>query len=52
MLATPCITLGGAFARCIDLMNTAYNYLDVLPKGRNEGNHGPFWVRRHDEYEG
>jgi predicted dithiol-disulfide oxidoreductase (DUF899 family) len=41
-----------AYERGIDLMNTAYNYLDVVPKGRDEGNRGPFWVRRHDEYEG
>jgi predicted dithiol-disulfide oxidoreductase (DUF899 family) len=41
-----------AYARGIDLMNTAYNYLDVVPKGRDEGNRGPFWVRRHDEYKG
>ena len=39
-----------AFARGIDLLNTAYNYLDLLPKGRDEGDRGPFWVRRHDEY--
>ena len=38
------------FARGIDLMNTAYNYLDLVPKGRDEGGRGPFWVRRHDEY--
>jgi predicted dithiol-disulfide oxidoreductase (DUF899 family) len=38
------------FARGIDLLNTAYNYLDLVPKGRDEGGRGPFWVRRHDEY--
>ena len=38
------------YARGIDLMNTAYNYLDLVPKGRDEGGRGPFWVRRHDEY--
>jgi predicted dithiol-disulfide oxidoreductase (DUF899 family) len=38
------------FARGIDLMNTAYNYLDITPKGRDEGKKGPYWVRRHDEY--
>jgi len=37
--------------RGIDLVNTAYNYLDLVPKGRDEGDRGPFWVRRHDEYE-
>jgi predicted dithiol-disulfide oxidoreductase (DUF899 family) len=40
-------------ARGIDLMNTAYNYLDLAPKGRDEAGHKnpQFWVRRHDEYE-
>jgi predicted dithiol-disulfide oxidoreductase (DUF899 family) len=38
------------FARGLDLMNTAYNYLDLVPKGRDEGGSGPRWVRRHDEY--
>jgi len=40
-----------AYARGIDLVNTAYNYLDLVPKGRDEGNRGQFWVRRHDEYD-
>jgi predicted dithiol-disulfide oxidoreductase (DUF899 family) len=39
-----------AYARGIDMMNTAYHYLDLVPKGRDEGDRGPFWVRRHDEY--
>ena len=41
-----------AYARGIDMLNTAYHYLDLVPKGRNEdGNDFPqFWVRRHDEY--
>ena len=39
-----------AYARGIDLMSTDYNYLDLVPKGRNEDGKGPFWVRRHDEY--
>jgi len=38
------------FARGIDMFNTDYNYLDVVPKGRDEGGKGPYWVRRHDEY--
>ena len=37
--------------RGIDLLNTAYNYLDLLPKGRDENGRGQYWVRRHDEYE-
>jgi predicted dithiol-disulfide oxidoreductase (DUF899 family) len=39
-----------AYARGIDLMNTAYNYLDTVPKGRDEGGRPLHWVRRHDEY--
>jgi predicted dithiol-disulfide oxidoreductase (DUF899 family) len=39
-----------AYARGIDLLSTDYNYLDLVPKGRDEGERGPFWVRRHDEY--
>ncbi len=39
------------YARGIDLMNTAYNYLDLTPKGRDEDGRSQFWVRRRDEYE-
>lgn len=39
-----------AYARGIDLLNTAYNYLDIVPKGRDE-EHGQSWVKLHDEYE-
>jgi len=41
-----------AYARGIDLLNAAYNYLDLVPKGRDEPAQGnpQFWVRRHDEY--
>ena len=40
-----------AYAREIDMLNVAYNYLDLVPKGRvEEANNFPqFWVRRHDE---
>jgi predicted dithiol-disulfide oxidoreductase (DUF899 family) len=38
------------YARGIDLMNTAYNYLDIAPKGRDENGRSQYWVRRHDEY--
>ena len=41
-----------AYARGIDLLNTAYNYLDLVPKGRDEDGRGQYWVRRHDEYGG
>src|SRR5207302_4913902 len=39
-----------AYARGIDMLNVDYRYLDLVPKGRDEGGEGPFWVRRHDEY--
>lgn len=38
------------YARGIDMLCLDYHYLDLVPKGRNEGDRGPFWVRRHDEY--
>jgi len=40
------------YARGIDLLNTTYNFLDLTPKGRDEG-HLPFsqaWVRHKDKY--
>ena len=39
-----------AYARGIDMLNVDYHYLDLVPKGRDEGDEGPYWVRRHDEY--
>ena len=41
-----------AYARGIDMLNVAYHYLDLVPKGRDEADHDfpQFWVRRHDEY--
>jgi predicted dithiol-disulfide oxidoreductase (DUF899 family) len=33
-----------------DKLNLHYHYLDLVPKGRDEGGRGPYWVRRHDEY--
>ena len=40
------------YARGVDMMNGAYHYLDLTPKGRDEAGHDnpQFWVRRHDEY--
>ena len=38
------------YARGIDMLCLDYHYLDLVPKGRDEGKRGPFWVRRHDEY--
>jgi predicted dithiol-disulfide oxidoreductase (DUF899 family) len=40
-----------AYARGIDLMNTSYNYIDLTPRGRDEGERSQYWVRRHDEYD-
>ena len=40
-----------SYARGIDLLNTAYNYIDLAPKGRDEGDRGQAWVRRRDEYD-
>src|SRR5919201_586068 len=42
-----------AYARGIDMLNVAYHYLDLVPKGRDEANNEfpQFWVRRHDEYD-
>jgi predicted dithiol-disulfide oxidoreductase (DUF899 family) len=37
-----------AYSRGIDLLNGAYNYLDLVAKGRNESD--PGWVRHHDKY--
>jgi predicted dithiol-disulfide oxidoreductase (DUF899 family) len=38
------------YARGIDMVNAAYHLLDLVPKGRDEGEDGPGWIRRHDEY--
>ncbi len=38
------------YARGIDMLNVAYHYLDLVPKGRDEGDRNQYWVRRHDEY--
>jgi len=38
--------------RGLDLLNVAYHYLDIVPKGRDEENtrDGNGWVRRRDKY--
>jgi predicted dithiol-disulfide oxidoreductase (DUF899 family) len=41
-----------SFARGIDILNTAYHYLDLVPKGRDEHGRNQFWVQRRDEYAG
>jgi len=38
------------YARGIDALSIDYQYLDLVPKGRDESGRGPYWVRRHDEY--
>jgi predicted dithiol-disulfide oxidoreductase (DUF899 family) len=40
------------YARGLDAMNSAYQHLDLVPKGRDEDGlpHAMAWVRRHDSY--
>lgn len=41
-----------AYARGLDMLNGAYHFMDIAPKGRDEDTL-PFpmaWVRRHDQY--
>lgn len=40
------------YARGTEALLTAYNILDLTPKGRNEPSNLGNWVKRHDEYEG
>ena len=42
-----------AFARGIDMVNGAYQFLDLVPKGRDEAGHDfpQYWVRHHDRYD-
>jgi predicted dithiol-disulfide oxidoreductase (DUF899 family) len=42
-----------AYARGIDMVNGTYQFLDLVPGGRDEPGDSfkQFWVRRHDEYE-
>ena len=41
------------FSRGLDLLNGAYNYIDLTPKGRNEQDlsYSMEWLRHHDRYE-
>jgi predicted dithiol-disulfide oxidoreductase (DUF899 family) len=40
------------YARGLDMLNSAYHWLDLVPKGRDESEpHKMSWVRLHDEYE-
>jgi predicted dithiol-disulfide oxidoreductase (DUF899 family) len=34
----------------LDIFLGAYNYLDLVPKGRDEDGIGMSWVRHHDKY--
>jgi predicted dithiol-disulfide oxidoreductase (DUF899 family) len=38
------------YERGIDMLNVAYHYMDLVPKGRDEADGGAGWLRRHDEY--
>jgi len=42
-----------SYARGLDMLNGAYHYLDLVPKGRDEDNlsYPMEWLRRHDKYE-
>ncbi len=37
------------YARGLDILNGAYNYIDLTPMGRNEED-GMSWLRHHDQY--
>ncbi|HEV8678483.1 MAG TPA: thioredoxin family protein [Stellaceae bacterium] len=40
------------YARGLDMLNAAYHYLDLVPKGRDEAGlpYAQSWVRHHDKY--
>ncbi len=39
------------YERGLDMLNVAYHYMDLVPKGRDEAEAGvDQWLRRHDEY--
>lgn len=39
------------YERGIDMLNVAYHYMDLVPKGRDEDDGGPYtWLHRRDEY--
>lgn len=40
------------YERGLDMLNVAYHYMDLVPKGRDEDDIGPMaWLRRRDEYQ-
>jgi predicted dithiol-disulfide oxidoreductase (DUF899 family) len=40
------------YARGLDMLNGAYHYLDLVPKGRDEQGNPMAWLRLHDRYGG
>jgi hypothetical protein len=42
-----------SYARGLDILVGAYNFLDLVPKGRDEDGlkHTMAWVRHHDKYD-
>ena len=42
-----------SYARGLDMLIGAYNWLDLTPRGRDEAGlkHGMAWVRHHDQYD-
>jgi predicted dithiol-disulfide oxidoreductase (DUF899 family) len=38
------------YERGLDMLNVAYHYMDLVPKGRDEEGVTIEWLRRHDEY--
>ena len=39
------------YARGVEMVNAAFHYLDLLPKGRDEGQRPMSWLRLRDEYD-
>jgi hypothetical protein len=46
-------TTYSCYSRGVDMLNSAYHYLDLVPKGRDEDQleFSQSWVRYHDKYE-
>lgn len=40
-----------SYSRGVDMVNGAYHWIDLTPKGRDEDGKGMFWLKRHDEYD-
>ena len=39
------------YARGLDMLNGAYHYIDITPKGRDESAGNMHWLRRNDQYD-